>query len=327
MKSGQSFHLTPAGVRTAAGEGRHGPGVSWVGGQTGTCNFHKTANLFSKGSLSHPSPASVGWSASGWAACRVSGWEVTGHRDSSCFSSGFSPEVFSFELSHSWFRVRVELILSMGWRAAGVHFSARGCSPVQRCFLDETLCPQQKALHLVQAEAPSVWVSFWTPSWPSVCLRLHVQAAHSEPRCPSTRPAREVVHACWRCSAFPELLWVILGPLHFPNNFMLSSSISERLLSRLWLNHTESTAPSGENWHHNNAASSDPCYHLCFKQQVPFKALHGFFSLSLTHVAPYWSSSLFVRIQISAAIIILLLEKALETFLQWKSDSFRFCIF
>lgn len=44
---------------------RHGPGVSWAGGQTGTRNFHKTANPFPKGSIPHPSPAHEGWLGSG----------------------------------------------------------------------------------------------------------------------------------------------------------------------------------------------------------------------------------------------------------------------
>ena len=90
------------------------------------------------------------------------------------------------------------------------------------------------------------------------------------------------MHACWRCSAFPKMLWVILGSLRFPINFMLSSSISETLPPRLWLNRIESTAPSGENWHHKNAESSDPYCYRCFKQQVPVQALYVFFSLWLT---------------------------------------------
>ena len=175
----KSFHLTPAGVRQGAmlrEVGRHRPGVSWVGGQTGTRNFHKAANLFPKGSIPHPSPAHVGWSGTGWAAYQVSGCEITGHRDSSSFFSLFFSRSFIIWVltcliyhlsSHiSGLGCMLNWFPSMGWRAAGGHFSSRGCSPVR--FV------------------PSRSLRTWSRPRPRVCGSLHGPHPGPPPVCIST---------------------------------------------------------------------------------------------------------------------------------------------
>ena len=78
----------------------------------------------------------------------------------------------SFELSRFWFRVHVELIPVHGMKGGRWSLFLAWLLPCP-------LCPQQKPPHLVQAAAPSVRVSSWTPSWSSACVYLHVQAASS----------------------------------------------------------------------------------------------------------------------------------------------------